>query len=97
MLARNNAGRGTARCVASVSPKKLARTLILILGILGLKFAVRDAIPRKHRLGVKQDSAPGAGWARENRYDRARQKRSPRTADRYLGAQWDVVGAALAF
>jgi hypothetical protein len=39
MLARNNARRGTARSVASVSPKKLARTLILILGILGLNFA----------------------------------------------------------
>jgi hypothetical protein len=53
--------------------------------------------PEKHRLGVKQDSARGAGWARENRYDRgARQKRSPRTADRYLRAQEDVVGAALA-
>src|SRR6266566_4304250 len=56
--------------------------------------------PEKHRwslLGVNQDSACGAGWARENRYDRgARQKRSPKTADCYLRAQWDVVGAALA-
>jgi hypothetical protein len=51
--------------------------------------------PEKHLLGVSQDSARGAGWARENRYDRgARQQRSPRTADRYLRAQWDVVGAA---
>jgi hypothetical protein len=33
MLARNNAGRGTARCVARVSPKKLAWALILIGGL----------------------------------------------------------------
>ena len=39
MLATNNARRGTARSVASVSPKKLARILILILGTLGLNFA----------------------------------------------------------
>ena len=38
MLARNNAGQGTARCVASASPEKLARTRILILGILDLNF-----------------------------------------------------------
>ncbi len=39
MLARNYPRRGNAGCVASVAPKKLARTLILILGILGLDFA----------------------------------------------------------
>jgi hypothetical protein len=39
MLATNNARRGTARYVASVSPKKLGWALILILGILGLNFA----------------------------------------------------------
>jgi hypothetical protein len=33
MLARNNAGRGTARCVASVSPIKRAWALILIGGL----------------------------------------------------------------
>ena len=33
MLARNNAGRGTARCVASVSPKTLLLSAILILGL----------------------------------------------------------------
>src|SRR6476659_2574616 len=35
MLAKNNARRGNARCVASVSPEKLAWALILI-GSLGV-------------------------------------------------------------
>ena len=38
MLARRYP-RGTAGRAVSVAPKKLARTLILILGILGLNFA----------------------------------------------------------
>ena len=63
-------------------------------------WSARMPFPEKQRyshLGVNQDSARGAGRARENRYDRrARQKRSPGTADRYLRAQWDVVGATLA-
>ena len=46
MLARRYP-RGTAGRAVSVAPKKLARTLILILGILGLNFAGQGCHPQK--------------------------------------------------
>jgi hypothetical protein len=48
MLAKNNARRGNARCVASVSPKKLAWALILI-GSLG--FAAQGCHSQKSSAG----------------------------------------------
>jgi hypothetical protein len=97
MLARNNAGRGTARGVASVSPIKLAWALIPFGGLgiaaqgsLSQKSSARPTIeftkvpPAAREAGRGPTRSPG------------RQKRSPKTADRYPHAQWDEVGAALA-
>ncbi len=101
MLARNYPRRGNAGCVASVAPKKLARTLILILGILGLDFAGQGCDSQKSTdsPSLELTKIPPAAQGGRERIDtiagRVRNAR-PRAADCYLCARWAMVGAALA-
>jgi hypothetical protein len=79
MLARNNAGRGTARCVASNSPRELAWALILIGG---LGFAAQGCHSQKSNAGPTSEfiKVPSGrtGRPREDRHDRrARQNAHP--------------------
>jgi hypothetical protein len=65
MLARSNAGRGTARCVASVSPRELAWALILIGG---LGFAAQGCHSQKSNAGPTSEFTkvpPAAQGGRE--------------------------------
>ncbi len=68
MLARNNAGRATARCVASVSPKKLAWALILIGG---LGFAAQGCHSQKSsaRPSIEFTKIPPAAQGGRERVD----------------------------
>jgi len=68
MLARNNAGRGTARCVASVSPRKLAGALILIGG---LGFAAQGCHSQKSSAGptIEFTKVPPAAQGGRERTD----------------------------
>ena len=65
MLSRHNVGRGTARYVASVSPRKLAWALILIGG---LGFAAQGCHSQKSSAGRTFESTkvpPAAQGGRE--------------------------------
>jgi len=68
MLARNNAGRATARWVASVSPKKLAWALILIRG---LGFAAQGCHSQKSsaRPSIEFTKIPPAAQGGRERVD----------------------------
>ena len=68
MLSRHNAGRGTARCVASVSPRKLAWALILIGG---LGFAAQGCHSQKSCAGrtIEFTKVPPAAQGGRERTD----------------------------
>src|ERR1700686_592647 len=70
MLARR-CHRGTAGRAVSVAPKKLARTLILILGILGLNFAGQGCHSQKStdRPSLELTKIPPAAQGGRERID----------------------------
>ena len=80
MLARRYP-RGTAGRAVSVAPKRLARTLILILGILGLNFAGQGCHSQKSSAGPSIEFThipPMAQGGRERADTISGQVRNPR-------------------
>src|SRR5260370_41581869 len=70
MLTRRHP-RGTAGRAVSVAPKKLARTLILIIGTLGLDFAVPGYHSQKSSYGtsIELTTIPTAAQSAPERTD----------------------------